>query len=187
MRSGVGLPPVVPETHRCLETMRVSPQSRHPVVLPAEALVAVEGVLRMKQSVALVTLGVADYARAVAFYEALGWHPKLQIEQTAFFEANGVVLVLWSRAKLAADMGIHDEGASWSGITLAHNVGSPAEVEEVIDLARNLGATVTREPSETFYGGYAGGFLDLDGHSWEIAHNPSLELTADGSVLLPEP
>jgi uncharacterized protein len=141
--------------------------------------------MKMKQSIALITLGVSDYARAMAFYGALGWRAKVEIEETAFFEANGVVLVLWSRAKLAADMGIDDTGATWSGITLAHNVGSRAEVDEVIGLARSHGARITREPSETFYGGYAAGFLDLDGHSWEVAHNPSFGLTADGSVVLP--
>jgi uncharacterized protein len=140
----------------------------------------------MKQSISLVTLGVSDYARATAFYTALGWRAKLEIEETAFFEANGVALVLWSRAKLAADMGIEDTGGGWSGITLAHNVGSREEVDEVVELARSHGAKVTREPAQTFYGGYAGGFLDLDGHSWEIAHNPGFGLTADGSVVLPQ-
>ena len=139
----------------------------------------------MKQSISLITLGVSDYARAVAFYEGLGWRAKLEIEETAFFEANGVALVLWSRAKLAADMGIDDRSGGWSGITLAHNVGSAAEVDELVELARSLGAEVTREPSETFYGGYAGGFMDLDGHSWEVAHNPGFGLGADGSVVLP--
>jgi uncharacterized protein len=139
----------------------------------------------MKQSISLVTLGVADYARAKAFYEALGWVAALDIEETAFFEANGVALVLWSRAKLAEDMGLQDEGARWSGITLAHNVGSRDDVENLIELARSNGATVTREPAETFYGGYAGGFQDLDGHSWEVAWNPGFGLKEDGSVELP--
>lgn len=139
----------------------------------------------MKQSVALITLGVADYGRAKAFYVALGWRTAMDVEDTAFFEANRVVLVLWGRDKLAADMGIADSGASWGGIVLAHNVASNAEVEAVIDEARRNGATITREPTETFYGGYAGGFRDLDGHAWEIAHNPGFELESDGSVKLP--
>jgi predicted lactoylglutathione lyase len=139
----------------------------------------------MKQSVALITLGVADYERAKAFYEALGWRTAMDVEETAFFEANGVVLVLWGRDKLAADMGIADRGASWGGIVLAHNVASNAEVEAVINEARRNGATITREPTETFYGGYAGGFRDLDGHTWEIAHNPGFELESNGSVKLP--
>ena len=116
----------------------------------------------------------------------LGWSAKLDIEETAFFEANGVVLTLWAREKLAADMGIPDDGAGWSGIALAHNVGSREEVDDVIEQARANGAEIIREPSETFYGGYAGGFRDLDGHAWEIAHNPTFGLKDDGSVALPK-
>lgn len=139
----------------------------------------------MKQSVALITLGVADYERAKRFYHALGWTPLREIQETAFFQANGVVLVLWAREKLAEDMGIPDDGARWSGIALAHNVGSRADVDGIVDQARANGAEITREPSETFYGGYAGGFRDLDGHAWEIAHNPGFGLTDDGSVVVP--
>ena len=139
----------------------------------------------MRQSVSLVTLGVSDYGRAKAFYEALGWSVTWEAEETAFFQANGLVLVLWSREKLASDMGVADEPAGWGGIALAHNVESRDEVHAVIDRARTNGAEVTREPAETFYGGYAGVFRDLDGHVWEIAHNPGFGLEEDGSVTLP--
>jgi len=138
----------------------------------------------MQQSVSLVTLGVADYERARSFYEALGWTAALEIQETVFFRANGVVLVLWSREKLAADTGVADDGATWSGITLAHNVGSREEVDAVIEQARANGGTISREPAETFYGGYAGVFRDLDGHAWEVAHNPGFGLEPDGSVVL---
>ena len=137
----------------------------------------------MKQSVSLITLGVSDYERAKSFYEALGWSTALEVEQTAFFQANDVVLVLWAREKLAADAGIVDDGAQWSGIALAHNVASREEVDRVIEQARVGGARVTREPSETFYGGYAGVFRDHDGHAWEVAHNPGFGLTPDGSIV----
>jgi predicted lactoylglutathione lyase len=140
----------------------------------------------VKQSVSIITLGVSDYARAKAFYEAIGWSPAMDVEETAFFRANGVVLVLWSRDKLAADMGIPDDGARWAGIALAHNVASDEEVDRVIEDARANGAEISREPSPTFYGGYAGGFRDPDGHAWEVAHNPGFGLTDDGSVVLPE-
>ena len=139
----------------------------------------------MKPRISIVTLGVSDYVRAKAFYEALGWPLALDIEETAFLQANGVVLVLWSRAKLAEDTGVVDEGARWGGITLAHNVVSREEVYSVIEQARALGATVTREPDETFYGGFAGVFRDLDGHAWEVAHNPGFGLDEDGNVVLP--
>jgi hypothetical protein len=138
----------------------------------------------MRQSVSLITLGVSDYARAKSFYEALGWSAGLDIEETAFFQANGVVLVLWGREKLAADSGIDDDGASWGGVALAHNVGSREEVDDVIEQARSCGATITREPAETFYGGYAGVFRDLDGHAWEVAYNPTFGLGPDGSIVL---
>jgi predicted lactoylglutathione lyase len=139
----------------------------------------------VRPSVSLVTLGVSDYERARSFYEALGWQVAWEAQETAFFQANGVVLVLWSRAKLAADLGVSDERPGWGGIALAHNVGSREEVHDVIQLARRSGAEVSREPAETFYGGYAGVFRDPDGHVWEIAHNPGFGLRDDGSVVLP--
>src|SRR3954465_10175632 len=139
----------------------------------------------MRQSVSLITLGVADHGRAKAFYEALGWSPAMDVEETAFFQANGVVLVLWSREKLAADMGVPDDGTRWGGIALAHNVGSDEDVDRVIEAARAAGAGVCRAPAPTFYGGYAGAFRDLDGHVWEVAHNPGFGLDDDGSVILP--
>jgi predicted lactoylglutathione lyase len=140
----------------------------------------------MQQSVSLVTLGVADYERAKAFYAALGWTPALDIEETAFYRANGVAVVLWGRDKLAADTGVADDGARWGGITLAHNVGSREQVHAIIDQARAAGAEVAREPAETFYGGYAAVFRDLDGHAWEVAHNPGFGLDDDGNVILPQ-
>jgi predicted lactoylglutathione lyase len=139
----------------------------------------------VEQRVSLVTLGVDDYARAKKFYEALGWSPALDIEETGFYQANGVILVLWGRNKLADDMGISDDGARWSGIALAHNVSSREEVHHVIERARANGAEITREPAETFYGGYAGAFRDFDGHAWEVAHNPGFGLDDDGNVVLP--
>jgi predicted lactoylglutathione lyase len=135
--------------------------------------------------VTLLTLGVSDYARAKAFYASLGWSPALEVEETAFFQANSVILTLWARAKLSPDMGIPDEGARWSGIALAHNVRSREEVHEIIEQARTNGAEITREPAETFYGGYAGVFRDLDGHVWEVAHNPGFGLDDAGNIVLP--
>ena len=139
----------------------------------------------MEPRITIVTLGVSNHRRAKAFYEALGWVCSLDIEETAFFQANGVVLVLWDRDKLAADSMIVDKGARWGGITLAHNVRSRDEVHQVIEEARANGAEITKEPQETFYGGYAGVFRDLDGHAWEVAHNPGFGLDADGNIILP--
>jgi len=138
----------------------------------------------MKQSISLITLGVANYERAKAFYFSLGWAPALEVQETVFFQANGTVLILWARDKLAADTGVVDEGTGWSGITLAHNVPSQEDVDELIEQARAAGGTITREPALTFYGGYAGVFRDPDGHAWEVAHNPGFGLTEDGSIVL---
>lgn len=138
----------------------------------------------MQQRVSLITLGVADVGVAKAFYERLGWRAGLDVEETVFFQVGGSVLGLWGRDKLAQDSGVTD-GGSWGGVALAHNVGSPEEVDRVIEEARAAGARIGREPAETFYGGYAGVFIDLDGHPWEVAHNPGFELRDDGSIRLP--
>jgi len=140
----------------------------------------------MDQRVSLITLGVADVKRSRAFYEHLGWQGQ-EVEETVFFEAGGIVLVLWGRDKLALDCGITDEKVGgFSGVVLAHNVRSEAEVEQVLTSAQRAGATVTRPSGPTFYGGYAGFFTDPDGHAWEIAHNPGFPLAADGSVTVPD-
>ena len=138
----------------------------------------------MEQRLSLITLGVRVLARARAFYEALGWTTGAQPDDdTIFFQAGGMILALWDRAKLAEDSSVTD-GGGWGGITPAHNVGSPAEVDAVIDEARRAGATIGREPAETFWGGYSGVFIDPEGHAWEIAHNPHWTIHQDGSVSL---
>jgi catechol 2,3-dioxygenase-like lactoylglutathione lyase family enzyme len=139
----------------------------------------------MEQRVSLVTIGVADVDRARRFYEALGWRAGLDVEETVFFQAGGMIVTLWGRAKLAEDSGVVD-GGGWGGITLAHNVRSTEDVDRVTAEARAAGATIVREPAETFYGGYAGVFLDPDGHPWEVAWNPGFPLADDGSISLPE-
>jgi uncharacterized protein len=133
----------------------------------------------------LVTLGVADVGRARRFYEALGWVTRAEQDaEVVFFQAGGMIVALWSRAELAADSGVEDKGG-WGGITLAHNVRSPEEVDAVLAGARAAGATIARAGAETFWGGYSGAFVDPDGHPWEIAHNPRWTLAEDGSVTLP--
>ncbi len=138
----------------------------------------------MKQRVSLITLGVRDLTRARAFYSALGWQTgAAPDDDIAFFQAGGLIVALWDRTKLAEDSGIRDNGG-WGGITLAHCVGSPAEVDAVMDAARTAGAQITREAGATFWGGYSGVFVDPDGHPWEIAHNPHWTLHDDGSITL---
>ncbi len=140
----------------------------------------------MQPRISLVTLGVSDLARARSFYAQLGWHGQ-EVQETVFVQAGGLGLVLWSREKLAADCGLADAGPpGFGGIVLAHNVRTPPEVDDVVASARAAGATVTRPPGPTFYGGYAGAFTDPDGHPWEIACNPGFPLADDGSLTIPD-
>ncbi len=140
----------------------------------------------MEQRVSLITLGVADLARARTFYEQLGWRGQ-QVQETVFLQAAGQALVLWGRDHLDADVGAAAVGTGgYGGITLAQNVRSDAEVDECVADAERAGATVTRQPAVTGYGGYAGYFTDPDGHVWEIAHNPGFPLGPDGSLTLPD-
>ncbi|TFG72109.1 MAG: VOC family protein [Solirubrobacterales bacterium] len=138
----------------------------------------------MKQRVSVVTLGVADLARARNFYEALGWETgAAPDDDVVFFQAGEMVLGLWDRARLAEDSCV-DDSTGWGGITLALNLGSPEEVDATTEQARAAGATIGREPAETVWGGYSAVFIDSDGHPWEVAHNPHWGLTADGGVQL---
>jgi uncharacterized glyoxalase superfamily protein PhnB len=100
-----------------------------------------------------------------------------------FFQAGGMIVALWDRDRLAEDSVVEDNGG-WGGITLAHCVGSPAEVDSVLAEAEVAGATIARPGGETFWGGYSGVFIDPDGHPWEVAYNPHWTLHDDGSISL---
>jgi predicted lactoylglutathione lyase len=139
----------------------------------------------VKQRVSLVTLGVADPGRARRFYEAIGWTTGAEPgDDVVFFQAGGgMVVALWDRGRLAEDSCVEDRGG-WGGVTMALNLGSPAEVDATIEEARAAGAAIGREPAETFWGGYSAVFLDPDGHPWEVAHNPHWRIDPDGGVHL---
>ena len=137
----------------------------------------------MEQRLSLVTLGVTDIDRARSFYEALGWSGESPDGEVVFFQAGGIVVGLWDRALLAADSTVTD-GGGWGGVTLAHNVRSPAEVDAVLEEAAAAGATIGRPGAATEWGGYSGLFLDPDGHPWEVAHNPYWRIGDDGSTNL---
>ena len=140
----------------------------------------------MEQRISLITLGVADVSRARTFYERLGWHGQ-ELEETVFFQAGSMALILWGRAKLAGDSGVADTDTSgFDGVVLAHNLRSRAEVDALMASAASAGAEITQPARETFYGGYAGCFRDPDGHVWEIAWNPGFTLNPDGSLTLPD-
>jgi predicted lactoylglutathione lyase len=140
----------------------------------------------MEQRISLVTLGVADLDAARGFYERLGWQPTGPTEDVVFFQTGGMVVALWGRAELAADTVVEDSGG-WGGITLAHNVRSPGEVDALLDEAAAAGGTVRRPGAPTEWGGYGGVFADPDGHCWEVAHNPFWTVTDDGRTLVGTP
>nr|MBA2643589.1 VOC family protein [Actinomycetota bacterium] len=130
------------------------------------------------------TLGVSDLARARRFYKALGWATNAAPDDgVVFFQAGGMVLALWSRVSLAEDSAVSDSGG-WGGVTVAHNVRSPDEVDAVLAEAERAGARIARPGAETFWGGYSGVFADPEGHPWEVAHNPGWTIATDGSIRL---
>ena len=135
----------------------------------------------MKARITLLTLGVDDLERAVAFYrDGLGLPTEgivgteFEHGAVAFFALeSGVKLALWPRASLAHDAGLTPGPASATEFSIAHNVGSREEVDAVMAEAATAGAGIVKPAADTFYGGYAGYFRDPDGHLWEIAWNPA--------------
>jgi uncharacterized protein len=138
----------------------------------------------------VVTLGVADMRRSIAFYERLGFARKMQAtgEAVAFFETGGSVLALYPWDKLAADAMLPDQPrpSAFRGVTLAWNCSSPGEVDAVMAHARAQGARQLKAPHQTDYGGYSGYFADPDDHPWEVVVAPGIEVMADGRVGLPD-
>lgn len=138
----------------------------------------------MKPRITLITLGVDDLQRAVEFYrDGLGLKTQgiigteFEYGAVAFFELqNGLKLALWPRKSLAHDAGIPESKPSPTDFAIAHNVASKAEVDEVMQQAKNAGAFIVKSAQDTFYGGYAGYFQDPDAHLWEVAWNPQWKI-----------
>jgi catechol 2,3-dioxygenase-like lactoylglutathione lyase family enzyme len=129
----------------------------------------------VEQRISLVTLGVDDLPRARRFYESLGWGGAEQPDdEVCFFQAGGMVFGLWTA------LGGH--GAP--GIELAHNVRSPAEVDDVLADAERAGGTIVRPAAQATWGGTTGAFADPDGYVWEVAHNPGWTINPDGSITI---
>lgn len=145
----------------------------------------------MQARITIVTLGVASIATATAFYQRMGFEAASgSNDNISFMQAGGVVLSLYGRQALAddshywhADSGLRQAG-SFSGISLAHNVRSEAEVDAVLAQAVEAGAQLRKPAQKVFWGGYSGYFCDLDGHLWEVAYNPYLELDEAGLPVL---
>jgi len=130
--------------------------------------------------VSLVTLGVEDLARAIAFYTALGWERVGEEDAVAFFRTAGPVLALWSTESLADDAQVDGTRGPFDGIALAINVESEAAVDEGLAVAVAAGATLLKVAERVFWGGYSGYFADPDGHAWEVAYNPGWSLDERG-------
>lgn len=138
----------------------------------------------MKPRITLITLGVDDLEKAVAFYrDGLGFPTKgivgreFEHGAVAFFDLqSGLKLALWSRDDLAHDTRLTKTPPSATELSLGHNVGSKAEVDAVMEQARRAGARIVKSAATTFWGGYAGYFQDPDDHLWEVAWNPQFAI-----------
>jgi catechol 2,3-dioxygenase-like lactoylglutathione lyase family enzyme len=139
----------------------------------------------MEQRLSLITLGVADLARARHFYEeGLGWTRANTEDEVAFYQLNGLILALWTRKDLAEDARLTDTGASFGGMALAFNTRSHDEVDQLLAQAQAAGGTILKPAEEVFWGGYSGYFADPDGHPWEVAWNPGWSIDETGHVSL---
>lgn len=140
----------------------------------------------MDQHLHLITLGVKDLETSRKFYgEILGWKPaSASTAEVTFFQAGGVVLALYPRELLAVDALTSPEGNGFSGITLAYNARSEAEVDEIISDLKSKGVKIAREPQKVFWGGYNSYFADPDGYHWEVAYNPFFPFDESGNLKL---
>ena len=135
--------------------------------------------------ISIITLGVADLARATAFYESLGWtRSSASMPTITFFETQGSILGLYEWSALADDAKVPSEGSGFRGVALALNLASTAEVDSVFAEWLAAGASSVVEPHKAFWGGYSSYVADPDGHLWEIAHNPYARLDDDGRLVM---
>lgn len=137
----------------------------------------------MEGRLSFITLGVADLERSKAFYsDVLGWRAMHESEGIVMYRLNGLVLSLFPQEDLMADARVKEDGRG-SRFTLAHCVRSAQEVDALFAHLLKHGVAITKLPEKVFWGGYSGYFADPDGHLWEVAHNPFLELDERGDVL----
>jgi hypothetical protein len=132
----------------------------------------------MDPRISIITLGVSDLQRSIRFYrDGLGLPMKENGDQIAFFTTMGTWLALYPWEALAEDAQVDAEGSGFRGFALAHNVGSKAEVDQLLQEALKAGARVIKEAQDVDWGGYSGYFSDPDGFLWEVAWNPFFEIS----------
>jgi catechol 2,3-dioxygenase-like lactoylglutathione lyase family enzyme len=142
----------------------------------------------MEPRLSLVTLGVADLARARAFYErVVGWKAAASPAGVVFFDLNGLVFSLFPYEDLEKDMNAPPGERGSRGFTLAYNARSQEEVDAIFARLKAGGATIVKAPEKAFWGGYSGYFTDADGHPWEVAWNPHWTILPDGRVSMTKP
>jgi len=139
----------------------------------------------MEQRLTIVTLGVRNLKVSSAFYEnCFGWkRTAASNENITFYHLNGMELALYGRDELAHDAMVGTEGSGFRSFTLAHNVRSEKEVDDLFGNLAKKGVSVVKKAAKTFWGGYSGYISDPDGNLWEIAYNPYLELDKNGNTL----
>ena len=139
----------------------------------------------MRQKFTLITLGVANLSKALAFYEGLGWvkSPKSQ-EDYALFPLGGIVLGLYPLHELEEDTTLRHQRTTFSGMTISYNATSEEEVDTVMREAERQGATIVKPAQKVFWGGYSGYFKDLDGYVFEVAYNPFWKIDDNGNLIL---
>ena len=130
----------------------------------------------MTANISIVTLGVDDLPAATAFYQNLGWTNSAASQETVtFLIGSSIVLGLYGREALAEDAQVDPAGSGFRGVSLAINLAEEAAVDAYFNKAVSHGAKPVKKPEKVFWGGYSGYFADLDGHLWEVAHNPFFE------------
>ena len=135
--------------------------------------------------ISIITLGVADLERSTAFYHSLGWAKSpASMPVITFFEMQGSMFGLYEWSSLADDAQVPAEGSGFRGVTLAMNLSSVADVDEVFAEWVSAGATPKVEPHTAFWGGYSSYVADPDGHLWELAHNPYATIDDDGRLVM---
>ena len=139
----------------------------------------------MRQKFTLITLGVRDFQKSLAFYEGLGWkQSKCSQEEYALFPLGDIVLGLYPLESLEQDTTLRYQASSFAGMTISYNTRSEEEVDAVLEEAKRLGATIVKPAQKVFWGGYSGYFKDLDGYLFEVAFNPFWPMDSEGNLVL---